>query len=751
VDATMNVHPGWSNGQLYEEFGTHKLTDPNARRRAEDTLRSQRNRWKRKRLTIRLDVPDAQDVRRRTKKQITLTKSTIKRTIEGVIDQQLIAKAPLRPDANVCMGRAPTGKMARDDVKRVLTTADADTQGGHFLDQPPPPTGRIWRGERWRLRDASGGGVYELGGVTSLRYEDCWERRKGYWWDEYEMRWRKGVVPPAYRYFYWYLTFWENPAKYNEYHDLDELHRNILVTYEAGKRHLTLLGRGSLKTHLFLRGRAGYLICEKQDKAQAGIFISCVDDKLSETSFNVITENLSENPRILSFYGYLIDHEKKNKAMGRRRKFTATEAYFKYQATGLDPGLKCMPFLEIKITGWHPYAVFLDDIQEKALSDTYKERYENIFTQRIIPAVGRRGKLFITGTIKGWDDENDIYIRLKNTPGYITHEYPSVVDVETGEAAFPPMKDVVLEKQVLPVLDDDTGEPIILEGGAVYEEEQDVIIEIKHREKYKVNFPNVYTLEDLVYIRMEMKNDDKFFSEYQLQASNPRGKYFNKERLRPLIDLNDFEHFHDVGSFKEYVRKFYKRMVLWVDPGGEGGHGMSIVVMCKDRGCYFLIDAVVIRTGLPDTVKAVAQFLEKYNLKYWGVEGNFSQKEFVGKTLKRDLRKYMNSINKGKLYRPPVIRPNTGNKIQRIREGFQSMLGIEGMDYTFYYNPDIIAMDQFEKEVREFGLDVNTTRKAHQFDLLDAIVSTDIHLLKDTHGKQKGPACSGLKWKKNLI
>jgi len=214
--------------------------------------------------------------------------------------------------------------------------------------------------------------------------------------------------------------------------------------------------------------------------------------------------------------------------------------------------------------------------------------------------------------------------------------------------------------------------------------------------------------------------------------------------------LEGFEHFHDVDSFITYTKRFHKRIVLWVDPGGEGGHGMSIVVICKDRGCYFLLDCQVIRTGIPDTVKAIAKLLEKWKLKYWGVEGNFTQKEFVGKTIKRDLRKYLNSINKGRLYRPPVIRPNTGNKIQRIREGFSSMLGIEGMDYTFYYNPAMVALDQFNKEVREFGLDVDTTRKAHQFDLLDAIVSTDIHLLKDTHGK-RGVTCSGLGGRRNLL
>jgi hypothetical protein len=556
-----------------------------------------------------------------------------------------------------------------------------NTEGGglSLLENPPIPTGRHWAGERWLVRDKNDENIYDLSRIKSLAYTDCWESRRGHWWNQEERKWRRGKVPPAYYFYYWFLTMYDNPAKYDDPHALDSLHKRIAATYKGGKRHLTLLGRGSHKTTVFVEGHAAYTICEKQDKAKAGIFISCLDDNLSKTTYNAIVENLSENPRILSFYGYLIDSKKKAKNVGKRRKFTDTEAYFTFQTTGLRPGLKCMPFGEIKITGWHPYAVYLDDIQEKALSITYRERYKDIFGQRIIAAVGPKGKLFITGTIKGYDGKpetfNDIYLWLEDTPGYITHKFPSVVDFE-GKAAFPPMSDVVIERRLLPVLDDD-GEPITLPSGVIYEEEQDIIVEIKNRENYFINFPSVYTLEDLVYIRMEMKNDDKFFSEYQLQASNPSGKYFNKKRMQPMKvdELSEFEHFQDVATFRAYVKKFNKKVCLWVDPGGEGGHGMSLVVMCKDAGCWFLLDCTVIRKGVPKTAEAIAKLLEKWNIRYWGVEGNFTQKEFVGKQLKFFLRKYLKEHDKLSLYKPPVLKPNTGNKIQRIKEGFSTMLG----------------------------------------------------------------------------
>jgi hypothetical protein len=753
VDDFCNRSADLSDRALYGYFGLSFIEDAAYRNKQRDHARKCRARWREKVVRVVLDVPDVNDITRTTQKTVNLVRDNAKKTLEGIVSAELIKNAPLVPQGPKKGSKAR--KMSKKDVARILTAKDAVSPAS-FLDKPPPPTGRSWEGERWIPRknyfDQKSDGLYGLDEVKSLKYEDCWERKPGFWWDEQDRRWRRGKVPNAYRSYYWYLTFWDNPAKYDEHHSLDELHKDISVTYGGGKRHLTLLERGSHKTSVFVEGIAGYLICEKQSKAKAGIFISCLDDKLSETTYNVITENLSENPRILSFYGYLIDHEKKSKYMGRRRKFTATECFFTYQTTGLRPGLKCMPFLEIKITGWHPYAVFLDDIQEKPLTDTYRKHYINIFTQRIIPAVGPKGNLFITGTIKGWDgrDEtfNDIYLWLEDTPGYVTNRYPGVVDKDTGEAAFPDLEDVVRKKMVLPVYDDE-GNAIILKGGVPYTEERDVIVEIKNRKRYKVNFPSVYTLEDLIYIRMEMKNDDKFFSEYQLQSSNPAGKFFAKDRIRPMREMTEFEHFHDVGSFKTYARKFGKKIALWVDPGGESAHGMSIVVMCRDFGIWFLLDCVVVKAGVPKTAEAIAKLLEKWNISFWGVEGNFTQKEFVGKQLRFFLRRYLEDNGKKGLYKPPVFRNNSANKIQRIRTGFSTMLGLEGMSYTFYYNPAMTAKERFFTEVREFGLDVQSAKRAHEFDLLDAIVSAETHILKGKKSKNdKGPICSGTRWKR---
>ena len=91
-------------------------------------------------------------------------------------------------------------------------------------------------------------------------------------------------------------------------------------------------------------------------------------------------------------------------------------------------------------------------------------------------------------------------------------------------------------------------------------------------------------------------------------------------------------------------------------------------------------------------------------------------------------------------YVPPTYRNNKTPKIQRIREGFQGMLGLEGMDYTFFINTDAQSYDRFELEVKSFGLDVKASDK-HEFDSLDAIVSADLWMFgSDPRGGVRGPA-----------
>jgi len=195
----MDVHPAWSNGDIYKEFKTYLVIDPDRRRHVENVIRRQKLRWRDKRVTVRIDVPDIRDIRKTKKKTISLKKNAVKKTLEGIIDNKLIDQAPLRPDKDAYRGRATTHKMAKKDVRNVLTQRDAE-RGGHFVDSPPPPSGRIYAGERWRFRDADGEVTHD--NVTSYLYEECWEVRRGYWWDEWEGKWHRGAVPGEYRYYY---------------------------------------------------------------------------------------------------------------------------------------------------------------------------------------------------------------------------------------------------------------------------------------------------------------------------------------------------------------------------------------------------------------------------------------------------------------------------------------------------------------------------------------------------------------------
>lgn len=259
-------------------------------------------------------------------------------------------------------------------------------------------------------------------------------------------------------------------------------------------------------------------------------------------------------------------------------------------------------------------------------------------------------------------------------------------------------------------------------------------ITIKNRENYKTLYPERYQIEDLMEKYLELldkgKSPDVFYSEYLLIASNPKGNFFDKERIRPMVNM-PLPRFHNVTSFMDFALKYRVPIYLWIDPGGETSHGICMAVVAKYQGCYFILDLVVIRAGLPEAAKTLSRLLEKWHVKIWGVEGNWSQKEAYGRTIARELKRELQRINKMYLFTPPAIKANTKEKLQRIRDGMTSMMGVAGMDFTLFINENAQAYDRFVKESKEFSLNVQSTKK-HEYDLLDAIVSADIWLIGRT-------------------
>jgi len=565
----------------------------------------------------------------------------------------------------------------------------------------PYATGRLWNGDHYD--EAKGRFI----------------SKPGSWYDPITQSWKVGISPweidPRTKYFYWYHEFILNDQNYYHPDPMGACHLDWSIEMESGIQKLGMLcPRDHFKTSFCNIGYILYHICEKQSLAQQGILNISWDDELALTSYFSIKQNLTENTRLIDFYGYLVDEY---------RPCTQAKLFFVYQPSGAKPGLFCASLKAGRITGTHPFLVFLDDIQDEIFSPAYMRRFKQIIQRKILPALGKYGRIMITGTIKGFNEKNDGYIWLESIPSFRIKRYPAANDM-------PPMTDVKYELKFDPVLDatgkqrfDSRNRPIFMERFEVT---------VQHRERYTTLYPERYTIEDLVVKRLEMnikeeESDDIFWSEYFLRATNPEGRFFLKKRIGPFPPPNHAT----TSAFIAWLKMFHQPVTLWVDPGGKGGHGCAIAVVAFVQGVITVLDLVVVRAGLPDVAKAIGDLFVLYNISVWGCEGNFDQAETYAATLDRELKRYLDKIGQLNLYTRCNALPNKGDKILRIQGSVTTMIGLEGTPLQFFVNEQARNIEQFRTEVAQFP-DTKGDLK-NEFDLLDCIASCRIHLA----GKQK--------------
>jgi hypothetical protein len=563
-------------------------------------------------------------------------------------------------------------------------------------DELPPPTGRVWFGDECKLDSSD------------------------------VFTWYKPTIPKPPLYFNWYDYFINRECNFPVPAKLGKCHKEWGSILDSGSRKLVFLcPRDHFKSEYISNGYIIRDICDyPKNPIWNGIIQVAWDKDLAEMNMLRVTQNLMENPYILSFYGGLIDEDRKN---------TQKVKYFKFQPPGArDPGLKCLGFNQGKITGGHPHLANFDDIQLVLFTDTMMKKFKFAVNQKVLPAIGKLGRLVITGTIKGTDATNDGYLWLEGKPTFEIHRYKAIV-----KGGVPPMADLTWEIKQVP---QELNGQLIRDWQGKVQYKKEFIVHVKNRHEYKCLYKERYAIEDLMSKMFDLldegKNIDAFYSEYQLEATDPAGKIFQAKRIRPMEGM-PFPEFHNIASFYEYRKRREKHLpvVLWVDPGGEGekSHGMSIVVMSKYQGCWFLLDCVTIKKGIPETAKVIGKLMERWHIDFWGVEGNWTQKSFVGKTLREFLKTYLKSIDKMWLYKPPTFKNNVGEKLQRIKTGFSTMLGLEGMDYTFFANENAQHYDIFKKQVKDFGV-IRVSGNTHEFDAIDSIVSADLHLLGHNPG-----------------
>lgn len=554
-------------------------------------------------------------------------------------------------------------------------------------------------------------------------------RKKGEWYNPISKSWQIGLAPweidPRTKYFYWYHEFILNDQNYYHPDPMGQCHLEWCVQMESGVQKLVMLcPRDHFKTSFCNIGYILFHICERQDLAQQGILNISWDDELALTTYFSIKQNLTENERMIKFYGYLVDEF---------RPSTQNKLYFIFQPSGAKPGLFCASFKAGRITGTHPFLVFLDDIQDEIFTPPFMRRFRQIIQRKIFPALGKVGRFFVTGTIKGFDEKNDGYLWLETIPSIKVLRYPAANEM-------PPMEDVVYELKYHPVLDaaglpkfDGKGKPIFIEQ---------FVVTVKDRAKYTTLYPERYSIEDFVAKRLEMadkgdESDDVFWSEYFLRATNPEGRFFLKKRIGSFPPPNHA----NTQAFISWLKTFHQPVTLWVDPGGKGSHGCAIAVVAFVAGYYYVLDLVVVRAGLPKVAEVIGDLFLMYGVKVWGCEGNFDQAETYAATLDRELRAYL--IKKGlqHLYVRCNALNNKGDKILRIQGTVTTMIGIDGTPIQFFVNPQARSIEQFRSEVAQFP-DIKGDVK-HEFDLLDAVASCRIHLAGKT--QKAGILAGGLR------
>lgn len=590
-------------------------------------------------------------------------------------------------------GPKPPRGVSRSALER--ETVDAISESGPRFskakprgkEEKPRYTGRRWKGEH-----------YDSATKT-------WELRDGEWWNPRAQAWEPGK--PRLGPFYWIWEFYHDPSRYSDPVDLGDIHEKILNRMEQERRACIKIARDHLKTTMFNRGYMLYYACERPDLARAGILNVAWDAGLAEETYLDVSENLAENERVLSFYGYIIDDHMPK---------TQEKLYFVYQGVGAKFGMRCTSFKSGSITGAHPYLVIIDDPQDEPLSEKLMAKFRLIINKKLTPAVGKAGKIMVTGTIKGWNKENDIYIWLEGKKDWTNLRYPAA-------NRMPPLEDIFTEKREREETDPETGFTRTISY---------LHVEVKDREQYKTLYPERYQIEDLVRKMFEMMEDgkspDDFWAEYFLVATNPAGKYFLKHRVGEMPPAGFYSTLDFVDRCKTH--QWHAPICMFIDPGGAKSHGIAVVIGCTRAGRYYFLDFKTIREGPSEAAKIIARMIAEWRVDKWACESNFSQATTYADTLDIFIKQELAEMGALGAYSPVVKIQNTGEKYQRIQTHMANMLGMEGQDTTLFANKQSKGWIEFENQLTNFGAGLPKSRE-HDFDLLDCAASLKGSVFKE--------------------
>lgn len=601
-------------------------------------------------------------------------------------------------DLDATSNRATTSKQAENArSERYVKNINSPRKN----DDKPSMTRRIWNGEH-----------YDPESQTWLPAEP--DARKDYfaWYNEFLYPMMPNAIP------------------------LGKIHETWAEEMESDDRVMMFKPRDHYKTTFITIGYSVYSLCEFQFNRYPILIVSKSELNTRDTMAS-IRAHLESNERILSFYGYLINEDLKNDSEG---------FFTHYQDVGVkDPALYCATFGANIVMGTHPRMAMLDDIETKALTPALMYQAKTLLDKSLLSGLPPGSVLFLIGTIKGWDEKNDIYLYAKKKGIFSVYEDPAVYKIDpitkipaldaSGKRIWgmPDMKYVKWWKERVPVIDKD-GKPVLTWKGNP--KMQNVIridvLEGKDAEWMSI-YPERYSVKDIIRKRIETRevdkeNDDTFWSEFFLKPCKPGGNFFSTERVKMFPPRG---HASSQAYFK-WLDEYDIPTVIWIDPGGKKSHGISLACMCFWKGEFHVIDLSVIKKGMPEAAKKIALWRDKYNVQYVGCEGNFDQKETFGDAIEGELERYCIKNHLENLFIKIHSIPNKGDKILRIQTHMASMLGSENTstESDFFVNPDAEDIEQFMSEMSSFPNLIPGAE--HEWDLMDSVTSAKIHLAEMT-------------------
>jgi hypothetical protein len=563
-------------------------------------------------------------------------------------------------------------------------------------DSKPIMTNRVWKGEH-----------YENGKWTMPEHP-----RTDYygWYMEFLFRMRPDAIP------------------------LGKIHEQWSEEFESDDRVMMFKPRDHYKTTFLTVGYTVYQLCEHQNNLWPVLIVSKADTNTKDV-FQAIRQHLEENEILLSFYGYMINEELSN---------TSESIFTLFQFIGsVDPCVYCATFGAKKVMGTHPRMAMLDDIEESMLSKAMMRQAKNLLDRSLMGGLPKGSKLCLIGTLKGYDETNDIYLYEDKKGTFSVYKDPAVYKInpmtkepvldEHGQKIYgmPDMKNVFWKKKKIPVFNDDGTPKLGWQGKPKFK--FDIYIEILNDadKEWMSIYPERYTVVDIIRKRIEMRNtdeenDDAFWAEFFLIPVKPGGNFFLVDRIMKFPPTN----FSSTNALFQYLIEYHIPSVVWIDPGGKKGHGIAMACVCFMNGNKYVLDLAVIKKGVIAAAELLARWVPMYNIDIIGCEGNFEQKETFAESIERELERYCVANECPACFRKVLAIHNTGDKILRIQTHMNIMLGKEGTPSDFFVNQDASAYSQFISETSMFPLTL--PGMDFEWDLLDCITSAKIHLFNIT-------------------